>query len=85
MKTNAWMNATNNSKNIAGIGKPIANIPSKAEIRISPAKIFAKSLNERLNGLVTISNISTNIIIIPSSEKPCQIARIPFVLKPKTT
>ena len=82
INTNACINATNNSKNIAGIGSPIAQMPNKAEISISPAKIFAKSLKHKLKGLVTISRILTNVIIIPSREKPFQTECIPLALKP---
>ena len=56
------------------MGRPNANIPSNAEINISPANIFAKSLNDKLNGLVTISSKSTNNVINPANENPCQIA-----------
>ena len=62
------MNATNISKNIAGSGKPIAKIPSNALTNISPANIFAKSLKDKLNGLVTISNKSTRRVIIPAKK-----------------
>ena len=77
---NAWMKATKISKSISGIGKKTGNKPIATIITISPANIFAKSLNDSDRGLVTNSNISNN----PIGVKNCfRYLNGPFLIIPE--
>ena len=73
------------SKNIIGNGNPHAISPKSAVMRISPAKIFPKSRNAKVNGLVTNSRISTNIEIIPTKDNSCSKNLCFFFNKPAIT